>query len=97
MKQAVEKALKNVIEMKGSSEDHLKLLTTHNVQRLYHVAMELSGAPIDRSMSRLCSALRNYYYDTNYPGENYVDIDEREALDTFGETKALLAIVNSLL
>lgn len=81
--QGVEKMMKHFIE-KLSHEDFIPLLGTHNTVRLYNAILSLGLIAENRAHRKELLLLKNYYFDTNYPGENYIEIDRetaQEALD----------------
>ena len=81
--QGAEKIMKHFIE-KLSHEDFIPLLGTHNTVRLYNAILSLGMIPENRAHRKELLLLKNYYFDTNYPGENYIEIDyetAKEALD----------------
>jgi len=85
--QAVEKAMKHSIEEQGN-EKYFPLLSTHNTARLYDAIVTLGIIEENRADKKEMLLLKNYYYDTNYPGENYIEIDREtaeEALAFAGE------------
>jgi|GEM_PF-991701 len=86
--QYVEKVLKEILHKKGTSETDLYLLSTHKVQRLAARASEL----LDKSFSKLeqgyFRSLTEYYFDANYPGDNYIKVTKEEAVETYEDTIA---------
>ncbi|MDR0273155.1 MAG: HEPN domain-containing protein [Clostridiales bacterium] len=80
VQQAVEKNLKQYIEDNGTIDD-LPILSAHNTVKLYDRVAALGGVinnPADRKMMAL---LREYYYDTNYPGEDCRELSREEAAE----------------
>jgi HEPN domain-containing protein len=78
VEQYVEKLMKHVIERKGSTE-HLPLLSTHNLTKMYDVLVQLQVIKSVQTDRLFMSQLKDYYFDTNYPGDNYRELDKNEA------------------
>ena len=81
--QSVEKRLKHYIEQNGVSNDVL-ILHTHSLAKLYARVCELANQPIDKITRGELHQLTTYYFDTNYPSEENVELTEEmasEALD----------------
>ena len=81
--QSIEKRLKYYIEQKGTTDD-LRLLHTHTLARLYYRVCQLAGLEIDKIMRGDLYQLTTYYFDTNYPCEENVELTQEmaeEALD----------------
>jgi HEPN domain-containing protein len=77
--QAAEKALKHFIHMKGSSADY-KLLQIHKPLRLYAKCTEYNlGLNLTKEEMFVLGNLDSYYYDTNYPGNAYFELEEEDA------------------
>jgi len=80
--QAVEKALKAFLASEGDETDY-KLLNTHKPFRVYSrcvkygFALELSNEEL-----HLLKNLDSYYYDTNYPGNDFFEISLNEAVQS---------------
>ena len=89
--QYVEKLLKHCIELKGSTE-HLTLLSTHNLTKMYDELVKLGLLKRIQTDRLFMSQLKDYYFDMNYPGDNYRELDKEEAelalnfAKSFGET-----------
>lgn len=76
--QYVEKLLKHYIELNGSTE-HLTLLSTHNLTKMYDVVVQLGYIDKVQTDRLFMSQLKDYYFDTNYPGDNYRELDREES------------------
>ena len=77
--QAIEKALKHFIHLKGSSRDY-RLLTLHKPMRLYTKCQEyLLNLELTKEEIFTLGILDDYYYDTNYPGNAFFELDEEDA------------------
>jgi len=83
--QYVEKIFKECLSQNGTEESDMFLLHSHKIARI----AERCGELIDISFSKLEMALfrelTDYYFDTNYPGENYIRISEIRASELFDE------------
>jgi len=81
--QSVEKRLKYYIEQHGIMDD-LRILHIHSLPKLYLRVCELTGNKVDKIVRGDLYQLTSYYYDTNYPSEENVELTEemaREAID----------------
>ena len=78
--QAVEKIMKHFIEELGF-EKFRPLLSSHNTVSLYSAILELGVLSEDFATKREMIILKSYYFDTDYPGENYIEIDRHSAKD----------------
>jgi HEPN domain-containing protein len=76
--QYVEKLLKHCIETKGATE-HLQLLSIHNLTKMYDVVVQMELLEKNQTDRLFMSQLKDYYFDTNYPGDNYRELDYDEA------------------
>lgn len=80
VQQAVEKNLKQYIENNGDTED-LPILSAHNTVKLYDRVAALGGVPFNNNDRKMMALLREYYYDTNYPGEDCRELTRKEAAE----------------
>ena len=81
--QSIEKRLKHYIELHGTTED-LRLLHTHALTKLYFRVCELAGIEVDKVIRGELYQLTTYYFDTNYPCEENIELTKdmaEEALD----------------
>jgi HEPN domain-containing protein len=81
--QSVEKRLKYFIERYGTTND-LRILHIHSLPKLYYRVCELIKSEIDKVLRGDLYQLTTYYFDTNYPSEENIELTEemaREALD----------------
>lgn len=76
--QSVEKRLKHYIEQNGDGQD-IGLLGTHNLRKIYERVCKLANISVDRAMRTALVELTSYYYDTNYPGESYIELTKEDA------------------
>jgi len=87
--QVCEKYIKHYLQ-----ENHLlseDLEKTHNLKRLLRAITEY-----DRNLYRQLSVITGYYYETNYPSENYIELDKELADDAIEIAKSLMAYIDSL-
>ena len=82
--QVVEKVLKHYLHSFGNSEDY-RFLHMHKPFRIYTKCKEY-GFALELSKDELLTLkdLDSYYYDTNYPGNEFFELEElqaKEALD----------------
>ena len=90
--QAAEKYLKHFIDISGNTDD-IAFFTTHNTIKLYDKVVELGGLEFDRSYQKMMYVLRTYYYDVNYPGEDFRELSEEEAADAVNFVKELASAI----
>ncbi|MCL2223633.1 MAG: HEPN domain-containing protein [Defluviitaleaceae bacterium] len=84
--QYIEKVFKECLTLNGTDELDLFLLHTHKLSRLAERCGELIGVKFSRTEIAFFRELTDYYFDTNYPGENYVKIAEAKAVEVLNET-----------
>lgn len=83
--QYVEKVFKECIAKCGTKEADLLLLHTHKISRLADRCSELTEITFSRTEMAFFRELTDYYFDTNYPGENYIKVSEAEATQSYDE------------
>ena len=71
--QSVEKRLKHFIEKNGTTND-LTILHIHNLAKLYVRVCELSDKKPDRAVRGDLYQLTTYYFETNYPSEDNIEL-----------------------
>ncbi|GHV14747.1 hypothetical protein FACS1894219_11110 [Clostridia bacterium] len=76
--QSVEKRYKAYIEVAGSIED-MRVMTSHNLTLLYRRICQLLNIPIDLETMGELALLSSYYFDTNYPKEENIELTKDEA------------------
>jgi len=84
--QYVEKLFKEKIHTSGSGDLDQFLLHTHKIPKLAVRCETLCNVKFSKDEIILFNELTNYYFDTNYPGEDYVDIDKQTAEDIYAQT-----------
>jgi HEPN domain-containing protein len=84
--QYVEKVLKECVHKYGNHETDLLLLHTHRLYKLAARCGELKHIIFDKLETTFMRELTDYYFDTNYPGENYIKVTEQEAVRIYDET-----------
>ena len=87
--QACEKYLKHYLQESNLLTKELS--RTHNLPKL------LKAIPnYDKEMCKKLSIIYNYYFDTNYPGDNFIELNKEEADEAVEIAEALFAYVDSL-
>ena len=94
--QSVEKRLKYFIEKHGTTDD-LRILHIHALARLYYRVCELAGCEIDKIIRGELYQLTTYYFDTNYPCEDNIELTEEMAKEALEITEKVNSWVDSLL
>ncbi|MEY8335810.1 HEPN domain-containing protein [Lachnospiraceae bacterium 47-T17] len=84
-----EKMLKSVAEV--TCVDIEKLLKSHNIRGIYDMIHRVEpDFVLDRNG---LSTLKDYYYDTQYPGENFIIVTEEELLEAY---EIMLSVVGAV-
>lgn len=83
--QVVEKLLKHLVERYCFKEDYSALLKGHNLVKLYKAILE-DNIDLHLSLGML-RTLKDYYFDANYPGDNFILITKDELLEAYRFTK----------
>jgi len=86
--QAVEKYLKHILELSKDAEA-VQFMKLHNLKRLHTEAKNrVQGTPeISRANLAL---LTDYYFDTNYPGDDFQWLDKEQAKEAYEIAKEFL-------
>ena len=77
-RQVVEKVLKHLLETTKDAEV-TKLMKLHNLKKLYIEVRDRNAKVLPIVNLDTLAALTDYYYDTNYPGDNFVLVNKEEA------------------
>lgn len=79
LSQAAEKYLKAVIEkLFADDSDSIRLLKSHNLRSLFtKIKSRYPGIKID---AMECKWLGDFYFDARYPGDDFVEVPESDAL-----------------
>lgn len=86
--QVVEKLLKHIVQNFCFKEDYTGLLKGHNLVKLYKAIVdEEIEIKISKNMLR---TLKDYYFDANYPGDNFILVDEDELNEAYEFTKEVV-------
>ena len=93
--QSVEKRLKHFIEQHGITDD-LRILHIHSLPKLYYRVCELAGKEIDRLVRGDLYQLTAYYFDTNYPCEDNIELTEGMAKEALSIMESINAWIDSL-
>ena len=94
--QSVEKSLKAYIELHGDASD-ARLMSLHKPRRLYERCCQLGLQSLDTSILATLSALSDYYFDTNYPGNAYFELTKEQAEQALVVMKHINALVQTCL
>jgi len=86
--QSVEKRLKHFINIKGNSSD-LRKFSTHNLRVLYQRVCSLLSQATDRQTELELANLSDYYFDTNYPNDNFLELSKENAQKSLEITKEI--------
>jgi len=86
--QSVEKCLKSYIERHGNSSDY-RLMALHKPRRLYERCLELGWPELPDKDVAVLSKLADYYYDTNYPGNSYFELNEAQSEEALELTEKI--------
>ncbi|MCL1996963.1 MAG: HEPN domain-containing protein [Defluviitaleaceae bacterium] len=78
IEQYVEKSLKHIVNENGDPKDK-EILSSHNVTMLAKRVEQILGEKYTQEDNSWFRSLKGYYFDTNYPGKNFVLVDEDEA------------------
>lgn len=81
--QYVEKVFKEVLLRLGEGAEYAHALHSHNVFRLCQKVSALTGIGFSRDEHLFFRSLTEYYFDTNYPGENYFEVSKEEAWEVY--------------
>ena len=84
--QYVEKVFKECIHQKGKNENDMLLLHMHRLPRLAERCSEITNIKFTKLEIAFFRELTDYYFDTNYPGENYIEVSKADALRAYDET-----------
>ena len=84
--QYIEKLFKDIIVRLGNDEKDMFLLSTHNIPKISFRVAELVGVEFSKEDISLFRELTDYYFDTNYPGGNYIRISRAEAQEVYAAT-----------
>lgn len=92
--QVVEKLLKHIVERACFKEDYSVLLKGHNLVKLYKAIVE-EGIALEISINGL-RTLKDYYFDANYPGDNFVLVTQEELKEAYELTQEVLEKVKRI-
>jgi len=84
--QYIEKLFKEKIHASGSEDGDQFLLHTHKLPKLAKRCETLLAIKFTKDEIIFFNELANYYFDTNYPGEDYVDVDADTAKEIYQQT-----------
>jgi HEPN domain-containing protein len=95
--QYVEKAFKECIKQNGSNGTDQLLLQSHRLAKLAERCGELKQIGFNPLETAFFRELTDYYFDTNYPGVNYVKVSEQKAIWLYDKTLAFKEAYENLL
>ena len=84
--QYIEKSFKEALDNNGEGEADQFLLHTHRVHRLATRCSEILKIKFTREEKLLFRQLTHYYFDTNYPNEDYTEVTIEEAQEIMTQT-----------
>jgi HEPN domain-containing protein len=76
--QAVEKYMKHVIEFSGMRSDR-NLMHTHKIHLLYDRIASILNVTVDKTTKDNMVMLTDYYFETNYPSDEQITLNQDEA------------------
>ena len=83
--QYVEKIMKFRIDRDGDTED-FSILRTHKIKRIAKRCEELADLHFTESEMLFFGDLSDFYFDTNYPTDDYFEVDRETAADVYQKT-----------
>lgn len=91
--QCLEKIFKEYIQENSIGEDLSGVLKSHNLRKLANQASIESIKPY----SAILAKISGYYYETRYPGVDYCELDQEDAVEAVQTTKEIVNIIDSLM
>ena len=82
VQQFVEKYMKHIIWY-NTEHDFKGLLTTHNLPGLAKAVEIIVNEKYSKEDKMWFRALRSWYFDTTYPGDNYIEVTEEDEEELF--------------
>jgi len=93
--QSAEKRLKYYIETHGTTDD-IMILQTHSLAKLYTRVCEIAGVPFNKTVRGDMYQLTTYYFDTNYPAEDNIELTKEMAEEALEVAAKINAWVDNL-
>ena len=87
--QVCEKYMKHYLQTRHLLPETLE--RTHNLRRLMQ-----SIPGYDKALYKDLSLLSGYYFETNYPGDNFIELDAEMADEAIAIMNALVAYIDGL-
>jgi len=87
--QVCEKYLKFYLEKRHLLSEHLQ--RTHNLKKLVRSIPEY-----DKDIYKSLTVVGDYYFDTNYPGDDFIELDKEMADEAMDVAKRLVAYLDRL-
>jgi len=88
--QSCEKYLKHYLQQKHLLSESLE--RTHNLKKLFR---EISD--YDKAMYKALSVVGDYYFETNYPGDNFLILDKEMADEAMETVNELISYIDDLI
>lgn len=88
--QVTEKLLKSIAEL--VCPDTEDIMGSHNLKMIYNEIVKYE--PEIRMDRKSLAALKDYYFEARYPGDNYIDVTEEECIDSLNTMYDVLKEVN---
>jgi len=95
--QYIEKLLKECIHIHCVTDEDIFLLRSHRLSKLATRCKEHTGIKFSAQEILYFRELTDYYFDTNYPGANYLEIDQEEAERVYNATLEFQQTYESIL
>ena len=96
--QFVEKALKHIINININCEpSDIALIQSHKVVQLAKRVEQILNIHYSREDYNMFRRLQGYYFDLNYPGDRYEDIDKEETDDVIQWLKNFKIVIEQQL
>ena len=94
--QSVEKYLKAYLSVYGNKDDVL-LLNSHKPKRLYEACVKSGFDKVTSDILVILADFSDYYYDTNYPGDNFIDLTKEQAENALEVMKTVNNLIKNKL
>ena len=80
--QFIEKMLKEIIDLEAHEEDY-PLMHSHNVPKLAKRVETILNHEFSKEDVIWFRRLKDFYFNTNYPGDYYEEVEEEEIIELF--------------
>lgn len=92
--QSAEKLLKSIIEQNTYDDEKAFLLDSHNLKLLVNKIKE--KYPTIELDPNDCKWLGDFYYDANYPGDNFVTVNKDDAIECIKINEHIKIVVDGI-